>query len=544
MKLNTQTSVVDFLKSQGQDSSFGARTTLATQHGIQGYKGTAQQNTQLLGLLQNQQKATTPTATKQATAPKPTTTVAQPKATPQPKPTNQQVSLNLPTRPQTPIPQTSNLTAIEKMLRDNSDAFVRDQTATLEQNRDHFLTELEKAYNDAVMQGEMSVRDAERQFEQHKQQVNENAYRDAQATNLSAEARGIGNSQQMLAMEQGNQRHRNNQMNEVITQRDMRINDIQDRIANITKQRDLDVANANNQFNSSVRQAQAQADMMFNQNMFNVHHEDFVANRNQGFTIDNMNRQQGFTQDNMRLDDTLQQGRMHLGQQFTQDNMRLGQQFTQDNMRLDDNLQQGRMHLNQQFTQANMNLQHTQNKEMASIQQNYTQANMRLGHTLDLQKMSQQLSNDLKKIGVQQANARANMERQHQMNVQAEQQAYEIALKRLEAQHTPGTREFEVAQQQLLQQRNTAINDSYSKIMFDANMQHNLGIVSQGAPQAPKNTLFGGITGSNAKAQQQYQQQLEAYNRAINQLNNPTSMAQNQFQPIGLHGATQFNALR
>lgn len=50
--LNTQTSVVDYLKSTGKDASFGSRSTLAKQYGITNYTGTAQQNTQLLGFLQ------------------------------------------------------------------------------------------------------------------------------------------------------------------------------------------------------------------------------------------------------------------------------------------------------------------------------------------------------------------------------------------------------------------------------------------------------------------------------------------------------------
>lgn len=47
-------SLVDYLSSQKQDSSFSARTKLASQYGITGYTGTAAQNTQLLGLLQKQ----------------------------------------------------------------------------------------------------------------------------------------------------------------------------------------------------------------------------------------------------------------------------------------------------------------------------------------------------------------------------------------------------------------------------------------------------------------------------------------------------------
>lgn len=44
-------SIVDFLTQNKQDSSFASRAKLAAANGIQGYTGSAQQNTQLLGLL-------------------------------------------------------------------------------------------------------------------------------------------------------------------------------------------------------------------------------------------------------------------------------------------------------------------------------------------------------------------------------------------------------------------------------------------------------------------------------------------------------------
>lgn len=49
--LNTKTSVVDFLKSQGKDSSFTARKTIAAKQGIKNYTGTAAQNTKMLANL-------------------------------------------------------------------------------------------------------------------------------------------------------------------------------------------------------------------------------------------------------------------------------------------------------------------------------------------------------------------------------------------------------------------------------------------------------------------------------------------------------------
>ena len=51
------TSIVDYLKSQGQDSSYAARKQLAAQAGITNYSGTAAQNMNLLTQLQKGSQA-------------------------------------------------------------------------------------------------------------------------------------------------------------------------------------------------------------------------------------------------------------------------------------------------------------------------------------------------------------------------------------------------------------------------------------------------------------------------------------------------------
>jgi uncharacterized membrane protein YgcG len=59
----TGVSIIDYLKSLGQDSSMTARKALAQQSGIANYSGTAAQNTQLLNLLRNGAGAATTPAT-------------------------------------------------------------------------------------------------------------------------------------------------------------------------------------------------------------------------------------------------------------------------------------------------------------------------------------------------------------------------------------------------------------------------------------------------------------------------------------------------
>ncbi len=59
----TGNSLVDYLKSIGEDSSYSNRSKLAKENGISGYSGTAEQNTKLLGILR-EEKSTSSTTTK------------------------------------------------------------------------------------------------------------------------------------------------------------------------------------------------------------------------------------------------------------------------------------------------------------------------------------------------------------------------------------------------------------------------------------------------------------------------------------------------
>ncbi len=82
MALNVNTSIVDYLKSVGQPSDFGSRTSLASRYGIQNYAGTAAQNTQLLNLV----RAGSQPAPSAPSAPAPSSpTPSAPASTPTPR---------------------------------------------------------------------------------------------------------------------------------------------------------------------------------------------------------------------------------------------------------------------------------------------------------------------------------------------------------------------------------------------------------------------------------------------------------------------------
>ena len=56
----TGSSIVDYLKSVGADSSYAARAKYAANYGISNYQGTAEQNLQLLNLMKSSGGATAP----------------------------------------------------------------------------------------------------------------------------------------------------------------------------------------------------------------------------------------------------------------------------------------------------------------------------------------------------------------------------------------------------------------------------------------------------------------------------------------------------
>jgi hypothetical protein len=66
-------SIVDYMNANKLNSSFANRSTLAKQYGISNYTGSAQQNTQLLGLLQKPKTVTPPKPVAAPAAPVPTT---------------------------------------------------------------------------------------------------------------------------------------------------------------------------------------------------------------------------------------------------------------------------------------------------------------------------------------------------------------------------------------------------------------------------------------------------------------------------------------
>ncbi len=211
--------------------------------------------------------------------------------------------------------------ALERMIAKQSDAYYKNQQAQLNIRRANELAALQKAYEEAVRQGKMSVREAEQAFEQQKLAIEENKYQDAQRTNVEAERRGIGSSQQMMGMIASDNARANKLHSQNMSERDRRIADVQDRIRQITLQRDIDQARIQAEYDAGLLGARSQADMMQYQGMFDLGRDDYTANRNQAFQKELLEIGQGY-----------QKELLEIGQGYTQDNMRLGSQLKREEM--------------------------------------------------------------------------------------------------------------------------------------------------------------------------------------------------------------------
>lgn len=223
--------------------------------------------------------------------------------------TNTPVGNNTPAPSNTPVENPTNVNTtstvstpmqtFDDTLKRQADAQYAQQQAMLGQARDAQIAELQKAYANAIEQGQISVRQAQADFAQQAEMINQQAYQDAQGTNLTAESRGIGNSQQLLGLMAGDNSRKNGLINQNMTTRDRRIADISDRIKNITTQSNLDMANANATYNYGLASAKGQIDANRYNKLFDVQHEDYTANRDNQFDLNKMNIQQRYVLDQM-----------------------------------------------------------------------------------------------------------------------------------------------------------------------------------------------------------------------------------------------------
>lgn len=433
MALNTKTSVVDYLKSKKQDSSFGARSKLAQTHGITGYKGSAQQNTQLLSKLRGGGVSTQPVqpkVTTQATQPKVvTTTAVQPKTT-----TTAQQPLSAIEREEQNIQNSQQ--QFKDFLKGSSDSYYETQKAMLDAQKAERLTELQKALDQAIADGRISEEEAQKQLQAETEAINSDAYLASQATDLSAQSRGIGNSQQLLAMQMGDQRHANDLRSDARVARDERINQIKERLSQIKNNHNLDVALTNDQYNANLRGARGQADMMYNQGMSEMNMAQY--------------KQALETKGQLTVQEQEQLNMLE----------RMEKQYGYD---------LSKMAVQQQYTQDNMNLQYKLDLSKMKTQHGYDMEKIDTQFKNDLSKMAKQHGYDMSKIGAQHRNQMASISASHKnamAQANAKKQAEENQLKN--SYLDPNSWEYKVRMQQINESHTNAYDQAYNKAMGEA----------------------------------------------------------------------------
>ena len=164
---------------------------------------------------------------------------------------------------------------IESFYRDSADSHYESQRAQLDSALQEQLQNLEMAYQEAVQNGEMSVRDAQRDFEAQKKEIEQSAYQQSQATKAYGNQMGIGHSQQMVGLQQGDSARVNEINNANATGRDQRIADIKSRLNMIKNQKNIQETGAKAQHGYALAGARSQSDQMYNQSMGAFAQQDY-----------------------------------------------------------------------------------------------------------------------------------------------------------------------------------------------------------------------------------------------------------------------------
>lgn len=299
---------------------------------------------------------------------------------------NQQARMTQPTNqgviPSQGFDHTAELANMEKYLQEASDGYLKQQQAALESNLTAQISELQAAYQQAVADGQISVRDAEAQFEEQVKQIQQQAYLDAERTALYGQEMGIQNSQQMVGLMQGDMARKQSLMQEGMSERDKRINDIKDRMNAIKSQKDISIARAQADYRSALLGAEGEAQRMYNEGMFGLMRDDYGARRDQSFT-----------QENLRLQDELTRGQMRLQHGFD-----LERDAKQSYLRIQE-----------------IDYSHGLDLQKMSVEFDYLMQQLAAQHGYSMQQINAQGANQLAAIKAQFINQMSLIEKERQM---------------------------------------------------------------------------------------------------------------------------------
>lgn len=301
-------------------------------------------------------------------------------------------------------------------LQQNAQAQMQQQKAILDMQLKQQLASLEKAYNDAISDGKLSVREAQEQFQAEKTAIEKQAYLDSERTILYSNEMGIQNSQQMVGLMQGDNARTNELHQSARLQKEKRVNEITDRLNRIKQDYTLDSGLAYNQYNSGLLSSSGQINAQMYQNMFEMQRDDYTFNRQQQAQLDMANVQYQYDRNNQDYAHTLDLEKMSNAY----------------------NLDLGKMKAQTRETLQVMDVQHGYDldKMAVAFQQDLSKMATQHGYSSSLQSQAHRNS-------MSEASYKASLA------VQQEEADYQRALKRNLAQFEPGTPEYKAMQNQL-----------------------------------------------------------------------------------------------
>lgn len=392
-----------------------------------------------------------------------------------------------------------HLSSMEKWLQQMSQSQKDSQASQLGLARDQQLAEIDKALNEAVNKGQISIRDAEEQYKQAEQQILQQAYNDSEATNLAGYGRGIQNSAQMVGLMQGDQARRNSLLNQNVTTRDQQINAINNQLEQLRYNANIDKSMANVNYNYGLAGAEANIDANMMQQLLQVNQSERDRIANQLFQSGQSAREQ------------------QMAQQFTKENMAIQQQYQLDQMKQQQTFDLQKLSKQQQYTLEQMAKSFGYDLQKMDKTQQYTLAQMAqsFGYDMQLQSSQQQFQAGQNALDRNTQVMLQQMSQNHDLSMLNEQQRlqldqYNIELDRKLAGFTPGSPEYKLLQAEA--------DWAYSQVVREQQANYATEIGYSELTNALKSYPTQLPDPSDKKAVEKYNSQVSAVNARIQKL--------------------------
>lgn len=415
------------------------------------------------------------------------------------------------------------LAQLEALLKQGANSTYESQKAQLDATLNQQLLDLQQSLEEAVANGEISIRDAHAAFEENKAEIQKQAYQNSELTALHSQDRGIQNSQQMIGLMQGDAARESSMLNKNMTERDRRVADVKDRLNMIKNQTSQQMTAAKAQHGYGLAGARGQADAQMYQNMFNLGLDSYKLDREQQFNLDQMG-----------LQNVYQQQAMKQQQMYALQNMSSQQKYQLEQMATQLGYDLKKMDVGQAYQLQQMAQAFGYDLSKMSVQQQYALQQMAQSHGYDLDKMQAGFGYDSALQGMQQSwqsgeNA-LNREHDfymqenrfaHDMNMlgakqQAEVQSLEAAMDAELRSYQPGTKEYQLRQNQLQSSIDAIYFENHAKVMSDV-MGKSFADFVGNPPTLPKNPT--------KEQYEKYSRQVDAYNTKLESyFNNPSNI--------------------